>query len=123
MSKKVVIAIIVIILIAGVFTGIALNKKEEIKDGVEEGVASVNNEEKAEEKKDDIKIFSGKDRPIAVMVDNNVNAQPQAAINSAYIVYEIIVEGNETAFRSVQPLNASSSITFNPSINSTRLRF
>ena len=96
MSKKVVVAIIVIILIAGVFTGIVLTKKEEIKDEVKEVVASVNNEEKTGDKKDDIKIFSGDDRPIAVMVDNNVNAQPQAAINSAYIVYEIIVEGNET---------------------------
>lgn len=97
MGKKFVIALIVIILIAGVITGIVLNKKTEVKeDEVEEVVASVNSEEKAESKKDDIKIFSGNDRPIAVMVDNNVNAQPQAAINSAYIVYEIIVEGNET---------------------------
>ena len=30
------------------------------------------------------------------MIDNNVNAQPQASINKAYLVYEIIVEGNET---------------------------
>ena len=49
-----------------------------------------------EEKKDDIKIFSGNDRPIAFMIDNNVNAQPQSSIASAYLVYEIIVEGKET---------------------------
>ena len=98
MNKKIVVALIVIILISGICTAVVLNKKTDVKENkVEEVVASVDQEEKAvEEKKDDIKIFSGKDRPIAVMVDNNVNAQPQAAINSAYIVYEIIVEGNET---------------------------
>ena len=100
MSKKVVIAIILVILIAGICTGIALKGNSKVEEKVEEVVATVSNEEKAEEpeekKAEDIKIFSGNDRPIAVMVDNNVNAQPQAAINSAYIVYEIIVEGNET---------------------------
>ena len=99
MSKKVVIALIVVILIAGICTGFILKRNPKIEEKAEEVVATVNNEEKVEEKEkksDDIKIFSGKDRPIAVMVDNNVNAQPQAAINSAYVVYEIIVEGNET---------------------------
>lgn len=97
MNKKIVIVLIVIILIAGICTAFVLNKKTDVKeDKIEEVVASVDQEEKTVEEKDDIKIFSGKDRPIAVMVDNNVNAQPQAAINSAYIVYEIIVEGNET---------------------------
>ena len=94
MNKKIVICIILIILAAGIYTGIVLNNKTENEQPAEEVVAKVNDEEKATD--DDIKIFSGKDRPIAVMVDNNVNAQPQAAINSAYIVYEIIVEGNET---------------------------
>ena len=43
-----------------------------------------------------IKIYKGTDRPIAVMIDNNVKAQPQAGLNDAYLVYEIIVEGGET---------------------------
>lgn len=43
-----------------------------------------------------IKIFNGNDRAIAFMIDNNTNAQPQASINSTYMVYEIIVEGGET---------------------------
>ena len=30
------------------------------------------------------------------MIDNNTNAQPQASLNSTYMVYEIIVEGNES---------------------------
>ncbi len=43
-----------------------------------------------------IKTYSGVDRPIAVMIDNHKSAWPQAGINEAYIVYEIIVEGGET---------------------------
>ena len=41
-------------------------------------------------------IFKGNDRPIAVMIDNHNGAWPQAGLNKAYIVYEIIVEGGET---------------------------
>ena len=41
-------------------------------------------------------IFSGDERPIAVMIDNHKGAWPQAGLNKAYSVYEIIVEGGET---------------------------
>ena len=41
-------------------------------------------------------IFSGDERPIAVMIDNHKGAWPQAGLNEAYSVYEIIVEGGET---------------------------
>lgn len=53
-------------------------------------------EKKEEAKAPEIKIFNGNDRPIAFMIDNNKNAQPQASLNSAYMVYEIIVEGGES---------------------------
>ena len=43
-----------------------------------------------------VKIYSGKDRSIAVMIDNHKSAWPQAGLNQAYLVYEIIVEGGET---------------------------
>ena len=43
-----------------------------------------------------VKIFSGTDRPIAVMIDNHSGAWPQANLNKAYLVYEIVVEGGET---------------------------
>lgn len=43
-----------------------------------------------------IDIFNGNDRPVAFMFDNNINAVPQAGLNDAYLVYEIIVEGGET---------------------------
>ena len=44
----------------------------------------------------EIKTYSGTQRPIAVMIDNNKNAWPQHSLNKAYIVYEIIVEAQET---------------------------
>lgn len=43
-----------------------------------------------------INIFNGNDRPIAVMIDNHSGAWPQAGLNKAYLVYEIVVEGGET---------------------------
>lgn len=95
--KKYVVIAVVVILILGVCSGYYFYKKQSgeviaIKDGLD-----ISKEEEVEEKEEPkIKIFSGTDRPIAVMTDNNVNAQPQSNINLAYIVYEIIVEGNET---------------------------
>ena len=46
--------------------------------------------------KKSVKIYQGTDRPIAVMIDNHSGAWPQANLNKAYMVYEIIVEGGET---------------------------
>ncbi len=44
----------------------------------------------------EVQTFKGTDRPIAVMIDNHPGARPQANLNSAYMVYEIIVEGGYT---------------------------
>lgn len=43
-----------------------------------------------------VQIYSGDQRPVAVMIDNNVNAWPQYSLNKAYAVYEILVEAGET---------------------------
>lgn len=91
---KVLIAILVIVIIvAGVLVGMKVIKD---KKGNEVG-SNVNdqNEPIIVEKKEP-KTFSGTDRPIAVMIDNHKQAMPQAALNDAYMVYEIIVEGGET---------------------------
>ena len=48
-----------------------------------------------------IKTFNGTDRPIAVMIDNHSGAWPQANLNKAYLVYEIVVEGGETRLMAV----------------------
>jgi len=42
------------------------------------------------------KTLAGTSRPIAVMIDNNINAMPQAGLLEADIVYEMLVEGGET---------------------------
>ena len=49
----------------------------------------------------EVEIFNGNTRPIAVMLDNVGDARPQAGLNDAYIVYEIIVEGNLTRLMAV----------------------
>lgn len=91
---KVLIAIlVVVIIIAGVLVGMNImeNKNEnEVESNVNEQSETVVVEKK------EPKIFSGTDRPIAVMIDNHKQAMPQAALNDAYMVYEIIVEGGET---------------------------
>ena len=66
------------------------------KEGTET-VADNNNvaTEKVEEE-NTVQIFKGNERPFAVMIDNHDDAWPQAGLNKAYMVYEIIVEGGET---------------------------
>ena len=51
-----------------------------------------NNEEKVETL-DEVKDAKSKTRPIAVMLDNNKFAWPHSGINSAYMIYEMEVEG------------------------------
>ena len=90
---KVLIAILVIlIIIAGVVLAYKItqdkNNTETISEEDNELVATV------EEKR--VQIYSGNDRPIAIMIDNHSDAWPQAGLNQAYMVYEIIVEGGET---------------------------
>ena len=100
--KKSVLAIIVIavVLIAGLFFyKLGTKVGENMKENEETTIVTEEKEEtaKTEEKKEsNIKIFKGNERPIAFMIDNNTNAQPQASLNSTYMVYEIIVEGNES---------------------------
>ena len=48
------------------------------------------------EKKLNIVDLNSKTRPYAVMINNNHAAWPQAGIQDAYIVYEIVVEGGIT---------------------------
>lgn len=96
---KIFIAVIVVIIISlAIVLGIKIsNKNSSIQEiTVEEQEEEVAQEPVVEKKKDEIKIFNGNDRPIAVMIDNNVNAQPHSSLNKAYLVYEIIVEGGET---------------------------
>ncbi len=90
---KILIAILVVLVIAagGVLAYKITKDKEEA-----EPVANENNVLTAEVDKKEVQIFKGNDRPIAVMIDNHQDAWPQAGLQNAYMVYEIIVEGGET---------------------------
>lgn len=109
MQKKrtkvlVVLSIILIVIFTIVLTIYFLDGKKKVNDVISLGteiIGKKNNElnKKNNDKKNNnsnINIFSGTDRPIAVMIDNHKEALPQAGLNDAYITYEMIVEGGET---------------------------
>lgn len=93
---KVFLIVIILIAIVGLAVVIAYmcNKEDGSiflgTDKVEE------NKEPIVVSKDEVQIYKGTDRPIAVMIDNNKLAWPQAGLNKAYMVYEMIVEGGES---------------------------
>ena len=93
-SKGLVVLLFLVILVCGALVGIKVFNDK--KSGEGQGL----NDEEVEivelKKEPEPVTFAGRDRPIAVMIDNNTNAWPQASINKAGIVYEIIVEGGET---------------------------
>ena len=95
-TKILVLMLVVLILIAGGIMAYKItrdkqNETQEVSDNQNEEVLVA---EVQEEKQ--VQIFNGDDRPIAVMIDNHNLAWPQAGLNQAYLVYEIIVEGGET---------------------------
>lgn len=108
MEKKkifmfVLIAILVVALGVGVAAYISRDKDDIILAETETKTEEEVEEEVVVEEKSEIKIFdlNSNDRPIAYMIDNNKNAQPQSNINKAFVVYEIIVEGNETRLMAI----------------------
>ena len=70
------------------------NKLESNEEQSGSIVVSLDNEKK-------FNIYSGTSRPIAVMIDNHKDAQPQGGLNNAYAVYEIIAEGGESRLMAV----------------------
>ena len=107
MNKKAkiiaIVGTIVLIIVLSVILGIQiLSDQSRIKDmetassEQEKNEIDENEIEEPEEVKKPIKIYSGEDRPIAVMIDNHSGAWPQAGLNKTYLVYEIIAEGGET---------------------------
>ncbi len=100
MKKKIgIIAVILLIIIIGVCSAILYNRMQ-AENAVFLGTDVVNNSGNEGNtivaEMPEVQIFKGSDRPIAVMIDNNIYAQPQAGLNDAYMVYEIIVEGGES---------------------------
>ena len=90
--KILIVILLIVIIIAGVL--IAIKFKND-KGNILQVIENTEQEEKVVEIKEP-KTFQGTDRPIAVMIDNHKDAMPQAGLNNAYLVYEIIVEGGET---------------------------
>ena len=91
-AKILIIVLIILVIATGGILAYKIVKDKENAETVAE-----NKESKSavmEEKK--VQIFKGNDRPFAVMIDNHMDAWPQAGLQDAYMVYEIIVEGGET---------------------------
>ena len=90
--KVLIVILVILIIVAGV--GLAYKITQD-KNNTQTLSDEENNEIVAVEEKQ-VQIYSGNDRPIAVMIDNHSDAWPQSGLNQAYMVYEIIVEGGET---------------------------
>lgn len=100
MKNKGIIALVVILVILVILAGVlfamkVVGEKDNNKQSTNEIISLGTDVAKKEEEKK-VQIYSGNDRPIAVMIDNHKSAWPQAGLNDAYLVYEIIVEGGET---------------------------
>ena len=88
--------ILLIILLAGLVGIKTANTYIQNKQPIENEQENVITEMEPIVEEKEVQIFNGNTRPIAVMIDNVGDARPQAGLNDAYIVYEIIVEGNLT---------------------------
>ena len=91
-TKIMIVVLILFILGAGGVLAyqITRDKNKQQETAVEEEPITAVLEEK------EVQIFKGNDRPIAIMIDNHSDAWPQAGLQKAYMVYEIVVEGGET---------------------------
>ncbi len=100
---KILVAIlIIVILIAGTLLGIKIYQEQSNSQNVNAGQEmEVQNEVEEPLVVKEVSIYKGTDRPIAVMIDNHKDAWPQAGLNEAYAVYEIIVEGGESRLMAI----------------------
>ena len=94
--KVLVGILVVLIIVAGILLGMKVMKDNELKGLIQTGETNNETGETTVVEVKEPKIFKGNDRPIAVMIDNHKGAMPQAGLNDAYLVYEIIVEGGES---------------------------
>ena len=89
--KALIIILVILIIAAGGTLAYKISKDKE-NNNTETEVSKVEEQKKEKE----VQVFKGNERPIAVMIDNHSDAWPQAGLNKAYMVYEIVVEGGET---------------------------
>lgn len=93
-TKIFIIVLVLLIVIAGILFAVKLIKDKQEAEPTNSEQLQENQMGQEEVKKP--KTFEGNTRPIAVMIDNHINAMPQAGLLEADLVYEIIVEGGET---------------------------
>ena len=91
--KILIIILVILIIVAGVVLAYKITQD---KNNDTETISEEETTEPVAVEEKQVQIFKGNDRPIAVMIDNHSGAWPQAGLNQAYMVYEIIVEGGET---------------------------
>lgn len=95
--KKIISLILILSLVF-----VAGCKKEETNQEITENPAIEVEEEKKEEVPEFIKLMETNTRPVAVMIDNDgPSSRPQKGVESAYMVYEIIVEGGATRMMAI----------------------
>ena len=93
-TKLLVIILILLIIVAAVLLYLkVMGDKTDTSSVISNTIQELIPEEEPEK---EVEIFNGNSRPIAVMIDNVGDARPQAGLNDAYMVYEIIVEGQQT---------------------------
>ena len=92
-TKIFVVILILLILVAGGLLALKMFNNNDVQEANTNAVKETTQEEVVVQKP---KTLSGDSRPIAVMIDNNINAMPQAGLLEADIIYEIIVEGGES---------------------------
>lgn len=94
--KVLVTILIALIIIASILLGMKLMEDKELQGKIQTGKTNTQNGGTTIVEVKEPKTFKGNERPIAVMIDNHKGALPQAGLNDAYLVYEIIVEGGES---------------------------
>ena len=101
-SFLIFIIIVLVLIIAGTIV-IQFKDAFDIEmNAIDDAAQHIENKEEIEvELPKEVQIFKGNSRPIAVMLDNVGDARPQAGLNDAYMVYEIIVEGQLTRLMAV----------------------
>lgn len=96
--KILLLLLLITIAAVGAFFGYKYMNEDKTKEASTQGISEENI---TPEPVKTVQIYAGTDRPIACMIDNHSDAWPQFAINKAYAVYEIIVEGGETRLMAV----------------------
>lgn len=97
-TSLLIIILMLLIIIAGVLFAMKIVKEEGEGKQASNSNTSTDNTPKETPKP---KTFAGNERAMAFMIDNNINAMPQAGLLEADLVYEIIVEGGETRLMAV----------------------